>query len=356
MDAVVNKPDRSAYQAIDFVAWKNNGQLSISPRFQRRKVWSRAAKSFLIDTLILGFPVPPIYIRIVKKKGSKVPVREIIDGQQRITSIIEYIEGDFALSTNLYSPSAGKKFDELSSQEQDKITEYSLICEVFQGISDENVLSIFARLNTYSVRLNGQELRNGKYFGGFKQSAYGLAYSHLTFWRNNGIFTETAIARMREVELTSELIIALVAGMQDKKKSIDDFYARYDEEFSERRVLEKNFKRVIDEINEIFPEGLGRSEFRRTPLFYSMFLALAHRLFGVPSVSADRSQISSLSVPERKKFRETVENLSAAVKAARNGDEIGGHNSVFVKASLSQTDNIRPRRQRLNGIYSRAFG
>ena len=94
------------------------------------------------------------------------------------------------------------------------------MCEVFHGISDAEVLEIFARVNTYSVPLNRQELLNGKYFGFFKQSAYKLAYEHLEFWRRNGIYSETAIARMSEVELTSELMIVLTDGMQQKIEAI----------------------------------------------------------------------------------------------------------------------------------------
>jgi hypothetical protein len=349
------KPDRSGYSALDFSSWKASGQLAISPRFQRRQVWTPAAKSYLIDTVILGFPVPPIYIRIVKGKGKSPPVREVIDGQQRITAITEYVENEFPLSKSIESPYKGLKFDELPQDIKDRVSGYSFICEVFQGISDEDVLSIFSRLNTYSVRLNRQELRNGRYFGPFKQTAYELAYGHLTFWRNNRIFTETNIARMIEVEFTSELIIALLDGLQDKKKSIDKFYKKFDEEFPPRKGVEKKFRRVIDEINEVFPEGLAKSEFRRTPLFYSLFLAIAHRLFGIPGEDLPATPIRVLSVPERKKLHEEVRRLSAIVAAARKGQEVGGHNTAFVNASLSQTDNLRPRRQRLRTIYSRAF-
>src|SRR5437764_10209312 len=95
------------------------------------------------------------------------------------------------------------------------------ICEVFQGISDAEILEIFARLNQYSVPLNTQELRNGKYFGFFKQSAYRLAHTYVDFWRKHKLFSERAMARMTEVEFTSELMIAALDGLQDKKKSID---------------------------------------------------------------------------------------------------------------------------------------
>lgn len=356
MQPLTIKPDRSGYSALDFSGWKQSGQLEISPRFQRREVWSPAAKSYLIDTVILGFPVPPIYMRVVKGQGKKPPIREVIDGQQRITTITEFVENEFALAKNIQSPYKGMKFDELPQKIKDRVTSYSFICEVFQGISDEEVLSIFSRLNTYSVRLNNQELRNGKYFGPFKQSAYALAYSHLTFWRNNKIFTETNIARMIEVEFTSELIIALIDGPQDKKKSIDSFYRKFDEEFLQRKEIEKKFRQVIDEINDVFPDGLQGSQFRRTPLFYSLFIVIAHRVFGIPKVGTLSSPLKTLSSPERSKLRAEVNNLSNIVEAARRGQEVGGHNIAFVNAALSQTDNLRPRMQRFNTLYERAFG
>ena len=100
------------------------------------------------------------------------------------------------------------------------------MCLMFGDISDGEVLETFARLNTYAVKLNAQELRNGRFFGLFKQSAYTLAFEHVEFWRRNGIFSERNIARMLEVELTSELLIALLDGLQDKKNRSTDSIAR----------------------------------------------------------------------------------------------------------------------------------
>ena len=280
----MQKPERSSYSTNDFRSWRAPNQLSISPRFQRRKVWGQAARSYLIDTLILGYPVPPIYLRIVKQRGKKLPVREVIDGQQRISAVLDFIDGDFPLSRNIESPYVGKRFDDLPINIQDDINTYSFICEVLQGISDPEVLSIFGRLNSYSVRLNGQELRNGRYFGPFKQSAYALAYSHLTFWRNNRIFSDVAVARMREVELTSELMIALIAGMQDKKKSVDSYYSRFDEIFVDRKKIESRFRKVIDEINDIFEFEFDKTEFKNAAVLFDVSCVSA------PNVRGSRRQ------------------------------------------------------------------
>jgi hypothetical protein len=351
----MEKPERSGYTAHDFLSWKSTGQLAISPRFQRRKVWGDAARSYLIDTLITGFPVPPIYIRLTKVKGQSLPVREIVDGQQRMSAAIDFVEGKFTLSASLHSPYAGKRFLDLPAPVRDKIMGYSFICEVFQSITDEEVLSIFARLNTYSVRLNAQELRNGRFFGPFKQTAYSLAYSHLTFWRNNRVFSEMAIARMAEAELVSELLVAMLHGMQDKKKSIDDFYKRYDSSFPRRREMEKRFRKVIDEITECLGNNLKSSQFRRTPLFYSMFLALYHRMYGLPGFDTKRAGTDKLAAPERQAFKRAIDTLSDVVADGRR-DVIRKGYAAFVGASLRQTDNIKPRQARLTAIYTRAFG
>lgn len=350
----MQKPDRSNYTTIDFIGWEKTGILVISPKFQRRGVWGRPAQSFLIDTLLLALPVPPIYLRVAQdpKKGM---IREVIDGQQRLSAVLSYVNDRFALSKNIESPAVGKRFSDLTKDQQDAILQYSFICEVFYGVDDGDILKIFARLNTHSVALNAQELRNGKYFGVFKRLCSDLAFEHLEFWRSKKVFSEQGIARMQEVELTSELIVALVAGLQDKKKSIDGYYKTYDEEFANRDQVEKHFRGTIDAINESVGEILSLTEFRRVPLFYSLFTAVAHRLYGIPGVDLPRPQNAVLSKAEIDSLQATVRDLSNVLEGAREGGEVSPDLRNFVTACLRQTDNVRPRRTRLETIYLDAF-
>ena len=160
---------------------------------------------------------------------------------------------------------------------------------------------------------------------------------------------------MAEAELVSELLIAMLHGMQDKKKTIDDYYKRYDSTFPKRKETEKRFRRVIDEITECLGDGLKRSQFRRTPLFYSMFLALYHRMYGLPGFAAKRGGTDKLAAPEREAFRKAIEALSQVVADGRR-DIIRRGYAAFVGASLRQTDNIKPRQARISAIYTRAFG
>lgn len=351
----MKRPERSTYTPIDFAGWQEAGSLEISPRFQRRSVWSRAARSYLIDTLILGYPVPPIYLRLVDRPGDNKLVREVVDGQQRVSTLLDFMEDRFSLSSNIQSEFGGRFFSDLPASVRSDITHYPFICEVFHGLTDEEVLSIFARLNTYSVKLNAQELRNGRYFGPFKQSAYGLALEHLNFWRHNRVFSETAIARMQEVELTSELMIAELDGLQDKKKSIDIFYRRFDERFPERSETESKFREVIDAISASFPETLREQEFRRVPLFYTLFTVVAHRIFGLPNQNVPRGGKGSLKRTELERLADAVRELSAVMEDARADESVPADLIAFVTASLRQTDNLKPRQIRFETLYTRAF-
>jgi hypothetical protein len=350
----VLKPERASYTPLDFTTWRESRSLVVAPEFQRRGVWGRPAKAYLIDTMIRGLPVPPIYLRVRQSKDKKRTVREVIDGQQRISSVLDFLDGKFALTPSLDKRYAGKEFAELNDADQDAVRNYSFICEVFSSVSDSAVLEIFARMNTYSVPLTAQELRNGRYFGFFKQAAYRLAHEHVEFWRQNKIMTERGIARMAEAELTSELMIMQLDGLQDKKKSINTFYGNYEDAFPEQERVETRFRATIDVLTETFGTSLATSNFRRTPLFYSLFGAVHHRRFGVPHVSLTTPR-KALSESERKGLRSAVAKLSDVITLARQDEPVPTRYVRFVNAATTQTDNIQPRRTRLEQIYRDAF-
>lgn len=149
----MEKPERSVYTPQDFLQWREAGSLELTPKFQRRGVWTAAARSFFVDTLLRQMPVPPIYIRMVQSEDRKHSVRQVIDGQQRISCVLDYLDGKFRLSRTLPGSWAGKTFEGLTPDEQQQITTYTLSSELFYGISDSEVLQIFARLPPVFMRL-----------------------------------------------------------------------------------------------------------------------------------------------------------------------------------------------------------
>lgn len=361
----------TVYVALDLLTWQQQGALVLSPKFQRRSVWSPGARSYFIDTLLRGFPVPPIHLRVAVDPKRGV-VREVIDGQQRLRALFDFVSGKFRLPKQLDAPWAGKGYQDLSDAEVSSLMEFRFQTYQYQNIDDATVLEIFQRINTYSVPLNAQELRHGKYFGEFRQSVYELAFQYLTFWRDARIFTESAIARMLEAELVSELLILQLDGLQDKKKSISEFYSHLDEgwsgspqtwttkarsrvplEWLSREQAEKRFHTTMDEIAEAIGATLPQSEFRRVPLFYSLYAAVYHRLHGVPGVDLATPR-KALSPPARSRLLDTMEQLSDLVSEKPDLDEIAGWRREFLVAAARQTDNLGPRRDRLVIIWQRA--
>ncbi|MDP2229742.1 DUF262 domain-containing protein [Methylotenera sp.] len=146
------------------------GQLVLQPDFQRQYVWDAVKASKLIESAVLLIPLPIVYLS-EEKDGKEY----VIDGQQRLTSFFSFIDGifpdgkPFKLSgLNVCSDLNGKKFNELNDDLQNKINSYGIHTITFLKNSSENLkFEIFERLNTGSVQLNDQELRNCLYRGNF---------------------------------------------------------------------------------------------------------------------------------------------------------------------------------------------
>ncbi|MFU8875518.1 DUF262 domain-containing protein [Micromonospora sp. SL4-19] len=354
--------ERSSYAVVEFVEWDEAGKLELSPAFQRGEVWRTPAKAFLIDTILRNFPIPPLHIRLVSRPG-KGMVREVIDGQQRLNAVLQYVRGDFTLPARptafgSLAPWAGLKFEDLDEAYQQRIHNYSFRCEVYKGnIADALVHEIFSRINIHSIPLSDQELRNGKFFGEFKQSVYLLSREYSAFWKATSLFSEQAIARMLDAQFVSEALVLQLAGMQDKKKTIDSFYTKFDTTWSDRLEHEERFRATMDSIRGCVGEVLKQTKFRRVPLFYTLYAVVYHRLFGIDSQRVpERVEPLPLSprtaLTERKadNLRNTIEILSSLLE---NPDSDGALADFFAACS-QQTDNIRPRLTRFHNVWNLA--
>lgn len=131
--------------------------LSDRPKFQRRYVWSDKIASRLVESVLLNVPIPPCYF-----SENDENELDVIDGQQRIYSLYRFAENQFALKDLEALPELnGKRFFELPSKAQRKIKIHTLRCVVITNESHPEIkFDIFERLNTNTVPLNAQELRN----------------------------------------------------------------------------------------------------------------------------------------------------------------------------------------------------
>ena len=119
----------------------DNGSITFENAIQRGYVWDIKRKSLLIESMILGYPIPPFYARRDENK-----VFDMLDGKQRSSAIREYLNNQYAL-TGVSEEYEGKTFSELSEEVQDDIISYSLTVYYFEEITDEEVNEMFYRLN-----------------------------------------------------------------------------------------------------------------------------------------------------------------------------------------------------------------
>lgn len=135
----------------------------LDPEFQRGSVWTKKKqKSELIESILMGIPIPIIYL-FETKDGKK----EVVDGRQRITTLIDFMNNKFVLSELRMLPKLNsKKFSELDPLLQSTIEDYQIMAYVIQPPTPERVkFDIFDRVNRGGTQLNNQEMRNALYQG-----------------------------------------------------------------------------------------------------------------------------------------------------------------------------------------------
>jgi len=299
-----------AYSINDLYEWykKEPSQLILNPKFQRRSVWSSQSRSYLINTILLGLPLPLVFIRNTTDISTKKTNREVVDGQQRLRAIFDFIDNGFVLRLVENEEYGGKLFSELPDDIQSSFLKYELSVNVLEDIDDKDILDIFARLNSYGITLNKQELLNAKYFGYFKQLSYYLGFTFTRFWEKNKIFSNASIMRMKEVELVSNLLVAMLDGIQDLSQ-IEKYYDLYDEKFIGRKKIEKQFKETIDYISSLFDSDLSNTRYKSSALFYSLFIIIFHQNYTVKGFTSKNKKLTKDDFPKIRTALSEIENI-----------------------------------------------
>ena len=299
-----------AFSISDLYDWYSQSptQIVLNPKFQRRAVWTPQSKSYLVNTVLLGLPLPIFFLRQKTDPQSRKTIREVVDGQQRLRAIFDFIDNGFPLRYAQNEQYGGKYFSELPPEVQSDFLNYELSVNVLVDLEDRDVLDIFARLNSYGVKLNNQELINAKYFGYFKQMAYKLGFDFSKYWEINHLFTNANILRMKEVEFVSELLVAMLEGVQDLK-SLDKFYAKYDEEFENRKEIEDRFCKTMDYIGNLYGGCFANSRFTSSPLFYSLFVVIYHLNYGIKNFEFNRRPLEKADEPRLRAALDAIEEI-----------------------------------------------
>ncbi len=142
--------------------------LVINKEYQRHAgFWPSNAKSYFIDTILNGYPFPKVYLYETLVGTTKKIRREIVDGQQRITTLIEYSNDGFAL-TNASLKYRSNRFSDLDDEKQNQFLSYSVPVDMILAAERSEILEMFRRMNSYTQPLNPAEKRHSEFGGEFK--------------------------------------------------------------------------------------------------------------------------------------------------------------------------------------------
>lgn len=304
--------DSRTYSINDFLEWWNTEQLVLNPHFQRKSVWTENAKSYLLDTIVRGKPIPKLFIRQQLNTQTKKSIREVVDGQQRLRTILGYLTDGFQINKKHNPEFGGLYFSQLDFGTQANILNYELAVDLLVNMPDEEVLDVFSRLNSYAVLLNEQEKINADHFGPFKLMADSLAHSNNKFWIKNAILSNQQILRMADVTLVADLLIAMIEGIRSKKQ-LKGYYDRYEKAFGhDVEELTNRFHSIITLIEQIFDGNFKNSEFSRIHIFYTLFTTLYHMQFGLPELKCPRRPIRVGDISRVAARIEAIDSIFAA--------------------------------------------
>jgi hypothetical protein len=330
----------TGYPVSDYLEMLDRGAITVNRDYQRNpRIWPIAARSFLVETVLLNFPIPKLSLHQKTDSVTLKPHKEVVDGQQRSFALKDFMENKFRLSKRLDSSELhGKNFDDLSNDERRQFLNYGLNFDLFVGAEDAEVREIFRRMNTFTTPLNDEEQRNANFDGPFKWFVRGLTNEYADPFEVAGVFKEGALLRMSDAKLFTELAHAFFNGITTTNKlSLERVYKDNDEDFPEEADLGKRIREALDLVLS-WTDLHGGPLFTRTYVFYSLVLAAMHLQSRVDALTEQIKLTPKAKIKEAK----ALSNLSALEAALIEGE--GGVDdedqlfAEFVEASTTKTN------------------
>ena len=338
----MHKWNSSPHPISDIRDWHELGRLELRPDFQRRAVWNFAAKVMLIDTILNKIPMPKIFVSAFIKDNKTY--RAVIDGQQRIGTILSYMNDDFILSSPYEGLYLGLTFSKLPGDVQEDFLQYSIDFNEAINVSDEQARAVYSRVNKYTFALNKQELRIAEYPGDFLELSELFAFDK--FLDDIKLFTVANRRRYTDVEYISELLAGMLGGVQDKKEKLDEFYLEYRKiEPAKLEKLKTGFRSVLKDLSKIFEESfldIRKTRFKQKSDFYSLFLLIYFL----------KDEGFSLEGKDLKFLREDLRFLDMNIEPESGFSLL----SEYAIKCVSQANTINSRKWREGFLYNFLIG
>ncbi|MGW0648368.1 DUF262 domain-containing protein [Streptomyces umbrinus] len=270
-------------QSMQTIAWFNDlyrrELLDLDPPYQRRSVWNLAYREYFIETILLGYPAPAIFLHEEIRPDGTAHYH-VVDGKQRLTAIFEFIDGHFPISEeSVLERHQGKYFSALDNDVKKSFWTYQFLVEYLPTVDEGTLNNVFDRINRNVAKLTKQELRHAKFDGRFARATEDMT-ELLEAELPQGVphFAQTSKRQMKDVELVAQLLLLIENGPQAfSQDDLDYAYSERDSEWSEESEVRASFTQIIKYLGKVF-KGNGLAGFpasvrriKNQADFYSLF-------------------------------------------------------------------------------------
>jgi len=256
-------------QNFQTIAWFNDlhkrDLLNLDPPYQRRSVWTQSFRNYFIETILLDYPAPTIFL-YEEISDTGITTYNVVDGKQRLSTIFSFLRGRY--------------FQELSTDVKNNFWSYTFSVEYLPTKNESIINNIFDRINRNVAKLTSQELRHAKYSGPFIRTA-----EDLTDWMYERLPTnfpqiaKRSKAQMKDVELTAQILLRLEGeprGYSTEELDLafgerEDYWEEQDRIIDKFQTCIKTLKEIIDSDSD---NTLVRSRLRNQADFYSLLGAI----------------------------------------------------------------------------------
>ncbi|MEM9271537.1 MAG: DUF262 domain-containing protein [Cyanobacteria bacterium P01_F01_bin.143] len=238
--SVTNPTIADIYQDIE------SSKLILAPDFQRRFVWTHEHQENFIDTIIHGYPFPEIYVCQGTIDIKRVrTTQKVIDGQQRLTTIKNYIEGEYDKPFKKIP-----KFEELSEEKREAFLSYQIVVRDIGKVDDDVMKEIFRRINLTKFKLEDIEIHNAIYDGAFIQTAKDVLDS--IDLSKFSVFYDSELTRMADLHF----ILLVMATLENKgyfpgSNEVENYIAKFNNEYPKKNHIKALVIKTFAIINDL---------------------------------------------------------------------------------------------------------
>jgi len=301
------------------------------PEFQRRLVWSNKHKIAFLQTVLLEYPFPEIYVAAGEVNAETGEGTEmLVDGQQRISTLYQYFVGsdELRLGDDL------QPYAELTQEKKLQFLEYDVVVRDLGSLSIAKIKEVFQRINSTDYALNAMEVHNARYEGALKK--FGEELSANDFFERHRIFSSTDVKRMQDLRLILIIVITMMSTYFNRDDELESYLEKFNDEFEHGEELRTQLYSLFDFIESA--EFNPKSRVWKKADLFTLIVELNRAIYR-EHMELDPKEIGS----RLSEFYNEVDRLQGATEDRDIAD--------YYKASLQAT-NDRSSRIRRGEIIS----